>query len=96
MVTIELQNGYFVEVDNLNSTLKQRYEGNKKDGSTMVTEKIIGYFSKPVDAIERFLRLNRLDKMEGMTLSLPEYVEALKKADTDAIDFLRNYRGRGC
>lgn len=31
-VTIELIDGYFIEVDELNHTLKQRYQGETKDG----------------------------------------------------------------
>lgn len=31
-VTIELVDGYFIEVDELNHTLKQRYQGETKDG----------------------------------------------------------------
>ena len=94
MTTIELKNGYFIEVDDLNSTLKQRYIGKTKNGEDKECEKIIGYFNKPIDALERFVRLNRLDAMEGMKLSLDEYVEALKKADREVIEFLGNFRGR--
>lgn len=94
MTTIELKNGYFIEVDDLNSTLKQRYLGKTKDGKDKEVEKIIGYFNKPIDALERFLRLNRLDEMEGMKLSLDEYIKALKEADREVMEFLSNFRGR--
>ena len=88
MTKIELQDGYFIEVDELNATLKQRYIGKKKTGEEKESERTIGYYSKPVDAIERFVVLNRLDKMDGMTLSLTEYLEALKKADKEVLEFL--------
>ena len=94
MVTIELRNGYFIKVDSLNSTLMQRYIGQTKEGNDKECEKIIGYFSKPVNALERFIKLNRVDVMEGMELSLDEYVDALNKADKDVIAFLENFRGR--
>lgn len=32
MTTINLTNGYFIEIDDLNYTLKQRYKGKTKDG----------------------------------------------------------------
>ncbi|MFR5554870.1 MAG: hypothetical protein ACLTK4_15940 [Roseburia intestinalis] len=32
-LTVELQNGYFVEIDPLNHTLRQRYAGQDKDGN---------------------------------------------------------------
>ena len=94
MATIELRNGYFIKVDSLNSTLMQRYIGQTKEGEDKECEKIIGYYSRPVDALKRFISLNRVDVMEGMKLSLDEYVEALNKADRDVIDFLENFRGR--
>ena len=37
-VTIELINGYFIEVDELNHTLKQRYQGETKDGEKKPAE----------------------------------------------------------
>ena len=80
MTVIELQNGYFIEVDELNATLKQRYIGtSKKTGEKKDAVRTIGYYSKPVDAMVRFVVLNRLDKMDGMALSMDEYIEALKR-----------------
>lgn len=32
MTTIELKNGYHIEVDSLNYTLRQRYAGTTKNG----------------------------------------------------------------
>lgn len=94
MTTIKLKNGYFVEVDEMNSTLKQKFTGKKKDGTEKESEKVIGYFKKPVDAIERFIKLNRLDEMEGVELSVGEYLKALKKADTDVLQWLKeNLKG---
>ena len=94
MTVIELNNGYFIEVDEMNSTLKQKYIGpSKKTGEKKDAERIIGYYSKPTDAMERFVVLNRLDKMDGMTLSMDEYIDALKKADKDVKDFLSEMRG---
>lgn len=43
-VKIELINDYYIEVDELNHTLKQRYMGKNKDGVEKECERIIGYF----------------------------------------------------
>ena len=94
MTKIELREGYFIEVDEMNATLKQRNTGKKKDGGEKESEKIIGYYSKPTDALERFVVLNRIDKMEGMELSIGEYVNELKKADKEVLEFLANRRVR--
>lgn len=89
MTTIELRDGYFIEVDDMNATLKKRYIGKSKDGVEKEGVKTIGYYPKPIDAIERFICLNRLDKMDGMELSISEYVNELKKADKEVIEFLK-------
>lgn len=89
MTKIELRDGYFIEVDEMNATLKQRYTGKTKDGGEKESEKIIGYYSKPTDALERFVVLNRVDKMQGMELSIGEYVNELKKADKEVLEFLQ-------
>ena len=89
MATIELRDGYFIELDDMKSTLKKRYIGKNKEGVEKEMVKTIGYYPKPIDAIERFICLNRLDKMEGMELSISEYVNELKKADKEVIAFLK-------
>ena len=94
MTKIELREGYFIEVDEMNATLKQRYTGKKKDGGEKKSEKIIGYYSNPTDALERFVVLNRTDKMDGMELSIGEYVNELKKADKEVFEFLANRKVR--
>lgn len=89
MATIELRNGYFIELDDMNSTLKKRYIGKNKDGVEKEMVKTIGYYPKPIDAMERFICLNRLDEMDGTLLSISEYVNELKKADKEVMEFLK-------
>lgn len=89
MTKIEIRDGYFIEVDEMNATLKKKYIGKTKDGEEKEAVKTIGYYPKPIDAIERFICLNRLDKMEGAELSISEYVNELKKADKEVVEFLK-------
>lgn len=79
-VTIELINGYFIEVDELNHTLKQRYTGEDKEGNPKDAEKLIGYFRSVQDCLERVVRLIPLDELDGTVISLREYAEAAEKA----------------
>ena len=58
---IKLSNGYYIEVDNLNHTLKQTYIGKTKDGKTKECEKVIGYFSSLDNALQRYLIHNQTD-----------------------------------
>lgn len=80
-IRIELINDYFIEVDEMNHTLKQRYtgedkEGNKKEGC----ERTIGYFKTVQDCVERLIRLVALDETDKTVISLREYAECAEKA----------------
>lgn len=78
--TIELINGYFIEVDELNHTLKQRYKGEDKEGNPKDSEKLIGYFRSVQECLERIVRLIPLDELDGTVISLREYAEAAEKS----------------
>ena len=79
-VTIELINRYFIEVDELNHTLKQRYQGETKDGEKKSAERIIGYFPSVRACVERIVRLIPLDENYGKVISMCEYATAIEKA----------------
>lgn len=78
---IELIDDYFIEVDELNHTLKKKYMAtNKKTGEKSLTEKIIGYYKNTQDCVEQLVRLICLDDCDGMVISLREYAERAEKA----------------
>lgn len=77
MTTIELLDDYFVEVDEMNHTLKQRYIGtDTKTGEKVIKERIKGYYRNLVDCLERLVRLICLDETNGKVISMREYAEA--------------------
>ena len=80
-LTIELIENYFIEVDEMNHTLKKRYmRTDKKTGEKKLAEKTIGYYKNPQDCVERIVRLIPLDENDGTVISLREYAEAAEKA----------------
>lgn len=80
-VTIELINDYYIEVDELNHTLKQRYTGKDKDGNTKDNcERTIGYYPNVQSCLERIVRLICLDENDSAVISLREYAETAEKA----------------
>lgn len=80
-VKIELINGYFIEVDELNHTLKQTYTGEDKDGNKKEgCERVIGYFPDVQACLERLFRLVALDETDKAVISLKEYAECIDKA----------------
>ena len=78
---IELIDDYFIEVDELNHTLKKKYMAtDKKTGEKKPAEKIIGYYKNTQDCVERFVRLVCLNEIQGTVISLREYAEQAEKA----------------
>lgn len=79
-IRIELLDDYFIDVDELNHTLKKRYVGEDKKGNKKDAEKIIGYFPDTKACVERIVRLIPLDENDGAVISLREYAEMAEKA----------------
>ena len=51
MIEIKLQDGYFIEVDPLNYTLRQRYSGKTKDGEEKESVRTHGYYGSIRQAV---------------------------------------------
>ena len=79
-LSIELLNDYFIDVDEMNHTLKKRYVGKDKDGAEKETEKVIGYFPDTKSCVERIVRLIPLDENDGAVISMREYAEMAENA----------------
>lgn len=85
MSTIELTNGYFIEVDELNHTLKQRYKGTTKDGKEKEGIRVKGYYGNFQHALEHFVRHNQIDRMDDFRGDLDEYVKTIDRINKEAI-----------
>ena len=79
-IRIELLDDYFIDVDELNHTLKKRYVGEDKKGNKKDAEKTIGYFPDTKACVERIVRLIPLDENDGAVISLREYAEMAENA----------------
>lgn len=88
MTTIELKNGYYIEIDPMNYTLKQRYTGTKKDGAEKESERICGYFGNMNSLAKRYISLVQLDAMDGETLKMDEYVKTIEQVNKVAVQVL--------
>ena len=82
---ILLGNGYFVEIDSMNHTLKQKYMGTDKQGVEKEYEKVHGYFSNLESAIERYLLLNQSDLNNDSSVEMREYLELVRVANENAV-----------
>lgn len=84
MVRINLTNGYFIEQEPLNYTLKQSFKGEKKDGTPKESVRTIGYFGDLEGAIKRYLKLNYLEENDGATFYMMNYVDSIAAANDKA------------
>ncbi|MBO5921940.1 MAG: hypothetical protein J6Q48_06085 [Bacteroidaceae bacterium] len=84
---INLINGYFVEVDPLNYTLKQKYRPKDKDGNLKEKEAVrtLGYYGKLEDALNGFLRHNQIDILSDLGMGMHEIVKNIEESNKAAV-----------
>ena len=82
---INLNYGYYIEVDTYNYTLKQKYDGKTRDGQDKDSVRTCGYFGNIRNAIEKYLKLVQLDLLDDEVLSLHELVKSIELINKTAI-----------
>lgn len=87
---INLINGFYIENDNRNFTLKQKYIGTRKDGTKKESVKIISHCGNLEQAIETFLRLNQIDRGAKLAVDLMEYVNLVEQSNKEAVQALKS------
>lgn len=94
MTRIYLKNGYYIEIDTLNYTLRREYIGKDKDGNVKNATKTCGYFPNIRQAVKRYIDLLQLDVMDGERLSLEQYVETIEQVNKLSVQGLEDVLGR--
>lgn len=85
---INLNYGYYIEIDAYNYTLKQKYDGKTKDGQDKDAVRTCGYFGNIRNAIEKYLKLVQLDLLDDEAISLQEYVKSIELINKTAVQGL--------
>jgi DNA replication protein DnaD len=86
LVTIELSNGYFIEIDPMNYTLKRNKTiTNKKSGEKKQRTVTIGYYGELEHCVKEFLRQNGHDLMSNECISMDEYIDRLEASVNNAV-----------
>ena len=85
MTTITLKNGYYIEIDPLNYTLRQKYIGKTKSGEKREAFRTLGHFGNMENAIKKYLELSQMDVLDGERLTLEEYVDSIQKINAIAL-----------
>ena len=86
---IILINGYYIETDNRNFTLKQKYIGTRKDGTKKEAVKIISHCGSLEQALETFLRLNQIPHDSKLAVDLMEYANHIEQSNKEAVRALK-------
>ena len=89
MTTIDLKNGYYIEIDTLNYTLRQKYTGKTKSGEEKEAFRTLGYFGNVESAIRKYIELSQMDVLDGERLTLEEYVESIQKINAIALQGIK-------
>ena len=88
MTRIELDEGYYIDTDAMNYTLKRRQIRKADDGSEREVEKVIGHYGTFIRAIRAAAEVSATEKTEGMRLKVDEYLEGLNAAVKKACEAL--------
>lgn len=87
---ISLINGYYIEVNNRNFTLRQKYLGTSKDGAKKEYSKIISHCGSLEQALETFLRMNQISQDSKLAFDLMEYVNFVVQSNKEAVQALKS------
>ena len=86
---INLINGFYIETDNRNFTLKQKYIGTRKDGTKKESVKIISHCGSLEQALDLFLRINQVPKEAKIAVDLMEYAYFIEQSNKEAVQALK-------
>lgn len=87
---INLINGFYIETDNRNFTMKQKYIGIRKDGTKKESVKIISHCGSLEQALETFLRMNQIPQYSKLAVDLMEYVNLVERLNKEAVRALKS------
>ena len=86
---INLINGFYIDTDNRNFTLKQKYIGTRKDGTKKDAVKIISHCGNLEQALDLFLRINQVPKEAKMAVDLMSYANYIEQSNKEAVRALK-------
>ena len=86
---INLINGFYIETDNRNFTLKQKYIGKRKDGTKKESVKIISHCGSLEQARDLFLRINQVPKDAKLSVDLMEYAYFIEQSNKESVQSLK-------
>lgn len=84
-----LSDGYSVEIDPLNFTLKRKRKITGQDGKEKTIEKIIGYYGSLQQCVEKIIQCKQLDDMAGMEIPIERYVLMVANSNRKTLEEIK-------
>lgn len=84
-----LSDGYSVEIDPLNFTLKQKRKITGQDGKEKTIEKIIGYYGSLQQCVEKIIQCKQLDDMDGMEIPIERYILMVANSNRKTLEEIK-------
>lgn len=88
MSRIELINDYYIEVEPLNYTLKQRYMGEDKEKNPKEQTRTIGYYGTVTHAVEEMIKHYCKNETKSFDGDLKAYAELIDNVGEKAVKAL--------
>lgn len=85
MGIVKLNYGYYIEIDQLNYTLRQQYIGQKRSGEEKEAVRTYGYYGDIRVALKRYLELVQIDKLGDGAHTIDEYINIIGKSNKEAL-----------
>lgn len=92
---IKLDQEFYIEVDSLNHTLKQKYKGETRDGEAKQAERVIGYYPDVEQCVERYLEERQKLLSPDKAMTIREYVNLVKRSNKEALEAIKKVIGNG-
>lgn len=88
---IKLDKDFYIEIDDLNHILKQRYKRTSRDGEEKDAEKVLGYFPDVEACVEKYIDARQKLLAPDKTVTLREYVNLVKKSNNEAVKAIKQH-----
>ena len=88
---IKLTKGFFIEPDEFQYILKQRYNAEDKEGNKKEAVKTISFHRTISQAIEKYLRMLQNVLTDDKAVTLREYVNLVTQENRKAIKAIKSF-----
>ena len=92
---IKLDKDFYIDIDDMNHTLKQKYMRKSKDGEEKEAERVLGYFPDVEACVEEYLDARQKLLTPDKAVTLREYVNLVKKSNNAAVKAIKQLKKEG-